>query len=205
MLGAAEKQLKALELRRKGHTYDAIATALGYANAMGAWHAVKAALKKGFVEAAEEFKQLELEKLDDIERRLWPLILRRQGGQPAPDYKALDRFLAISRRRAALLGLDAPRESRVKQTPATTNVAEPLTHEQRIAKLVTLLETARSGQEGSGAKEIDRADDRAAGPDAGPLPEKIPEEPADEVPLPAPPPPPVNGNGKGTPRVLKFW
>jgi hypothetical protein len=110
MLGTAEKQLKALELKKKGWTYQQIADGLGYANAMGAWCAVKAALKKGFVEAAEEFKLLELAKLDDIERRLWPLIRRRQGGRPAPDYKALDRLLAISRRRAALLGLDAPRE-----------------------------------------------------------------------------------------------
>jgi hypothetical protein len=201
MLGAYEKQRRALELRQQGHTYEDIARALGYANPMGAWHAVKAALKKGFVEAAEEFKQLELEKLDEIERRLWPLILRRRGGQPAPDYKALDRLLTISKRRAALLGLDAPRESRVRQTSATASVTEPLTHEQRLAKLVTLLETAGAGQDGSGAGETVPPDRRPVGPDAGP----VPEEPADEVSLLAPPPPPVNGNGKGTPRVLKFW
>jgi hypothetical protein len=205
MLAAYEKQLKALELRRRGHTYEDIARALGYANPMGAWHAVKAALKKGFVEAAKEFKQLELEKLDDIERRLWPLIRRRQGGRPAPDFKALDRFLAISRRRAALLGLDAPREPRVRQTSPTASVAEPLTHEQRLAKLVTLLETTGAGQDGSGAGEIVRADHRTVGPAAGPVPEETQEEPADEVSPPAPPPPPVNGDGKGTPRVLKFW
>jgi hypothetical protein len=139
MLGAAERQLKALGLKKKGWTHQQIADGLGYANAMGAWCAVEAALKKGFVEAAEEFKQLELEKLDEIEKRLWPLIRRRQGGQPAPDYKALDRFLGISRRWAALLGLDAPRESRVRQTPATASVTEPLTHEQRLAKLGTVL------------------------------------------------------------------
>jgi hypothetical protein len=60
--------------------------------------------------------------------------------------------------------------TRVEQAGVTASVAEPLTHEQRLAKVVTLLETAGAGQEGSEAGETVRADHHAAGADAGDAP-----------------------------------
>jgi hypothetical protein len=163
MLGAAERQLRALELKKKDWTYQQIADELGYANPMGAWCAVKAGLRKGFVEAAEELRAIEEIKLDAAERRLWPLIDRR-----VPHLGAIDRLLAIAKRRAALLGLDAPGASQVTQAAVTADATESLTHEERLAKLVALLETAPAGQAASGAGEVTPAAQRAILPDAVP-------------------------------------
>jgi hypothetical protein len=54
----------------------------------------------------------------------------------------------------------------------TADVAESLTHEERLVRLVALLESAPAGQAVSGAGEVAPATQRAVGgavgPDAGP-------------------------------------
>ena len=98
---AHERQLQALELRKAGASYEAIAERLGYADRSGAYRAVKAALTLTLREPAEELRSLEAERLDGM---LLPLWRRVQAG----DEKAIDRALHIMERRARLLGLDAP-------------------------------------------------------------------------------------------------
>src|SRR4051794_28316668 len=61
-----ERQARALELRRAGHDYDAIAAALGYANRSGAYKAVLRALKEAMRVPAEEVRALECARLDAL-------------------------------------------------------------------------------------------------------------------------------------------
>lgn len=99
-VNALDRQLKALELRKAGASYRAIAAQLGY-SLTGAYKAVDKALTATLSEAAEPLRTLELERLDAMQVALWPQA--RQGNQGA-----VDRILRIMERRAKLLGLDAP-------------------------------------------------------------------------------------------------
>jgi len=97
---AAEKQVKAMELRKAGATFREIGEKLGYTEA-GARKAVMSALRKTLREPADELRTLEVERLDAMMQGLWPEALR---GNP----NAVTRVLNIMERRAKLLGLDAP-------------------------------------------------------------------------------------------------
>lgn len=103
---AVEKQKQALELRKAGATYEAIAKKLEYANASGAEHAVKAAMKATVQDAADDVRNLEVERLDAMLLGLWKSANSGNLG-------AVDRVLRIMERRAKLLGLDAPTKSQV--------------------------------------------------------------------------------------------
>lgn len=100
-IALAEKERRALELRKGGATYNRIAQALGYSDEGGAAKAVKRALADTLQEPAAEIRRLEAERLDAMQSALWPAAL--SGKWPA-----VDRCLAIMERRARLLGLDTP-------------------------------------------------------------------------------------------------
>lgn len=100
-LKAREKQRQALELRKGGATYRAIADALGYRGPQGAQAAVESALKLTLQEPADRVRQLELERLDTMVLALWSGV---RGG----DLGTIDRMLKLMKRRAELLGLDMP-------------------------------------------------------------------------------------------------
>jgi hypothetical protein len=102
-LARADKARKAVELRRTGASYDAIAGQLGYANRSGAWKAVQQALKRSVRESGDAVRQLENDRLDRLLLSLWKRAL--EG-----DLEALDRVLKIMKRRAELNGLDAPKQ-----------------------------------------------------------------------------------------------
>jgi len=100
-LNALDNQLKALELRKAGVSYQRIAETLGYKDASGAWRAVKSALKKTLQEPAAELRTLEIERLDAMLSAIWASV--KQG-----QYGAIDRAIKIMERKAKLLGMDAP-------------------------------------------------------------------------------------------------
>jgi hypothetical protein len=100
-LNAAERQLEALELRRRGRGFQQIADELGYRGASGAYQAVMAGLKLTLQEPSDEVRSLEVERLDRLIEGIWDKAV---GG----DEKAIDRVLGIMERRAKYLGLDAP-------------------------------------------------------------------------------------------------
>jgi preprotein translocase subunit SecD len=108
-VAAHDRQLRALELRKAGATYQVIAEQLGYAQAKGAYKAVASALKLTLREPAEELRELEVARLDAMLLVLWRRV---QAG----DEKAVDRVLRIMERRARLLGLDAPTNTKVELT-----------------------------------------------------------------------------------------
>lgn len=96
---AEERQAAAVNLRKAHVTYEEIARQLGYANASCAYHAVKTAMEKTLREPADELRQLELSRLDEMSQSIWENVL-------AGDLDSIATAIRISERRARLLGLD---------------------------------------------------------------------------------------------------
>jgi hypothetical protein len=94
---------RALEMRKAGSTYAEIGTALN--RTPGAiLKMVRQALLDTIQEPADQVRALEVRRLDQLWRRLQPMI--KHGG--ALGLKAIDTALHLMSRRAQLLGLDAP-------------------------------------------------------------------------------------------------
>jgi len=104
-LAARDRWLAALELRKRGLTFEAIAQELGYATPASAYNAVMAALKEANREPVEEMRELEAARLDQLQERL-----SDKAGPDKDGVGIVDRLLRIMERRAKLLGLDAQRE-----------------------------------------------------------------------------------------------
>lgn len=113
---AQARQLQALELRKAGIGYNAIAAQLGYSSRSGAHKAVMTALRKTLQEPADEVRKLELERLDALLAELW---------KKKEKLLYIDRILRLMERKAKLLGLDAP-----QRTEARNIDLDKLTNEQ---------------------------------------------------------------------------
>lgn len=123
-----EKERQVLELRRAGATYDECARAVGYATPQGAYLAYNRALKRTLVEAgADEARQTELDRLDRLQRAVWP---RAMNG----DLQAINSVLRIFDRRARYLGLDAPVKQEIK-----LDIADATSIDAEVARLVEML------------------------------------------------------------------
>lgn len=105
---AKQRQLHALQLRRAGLTYQAIADRLGYRSKHGAWKAVQKALDTARHDLAHEVLQLELLRLDQLTASAYPAAI-------TGNLHAIDAVLKIMDRRTRLLGLDRPRAGQHEQ------------------------------------------------------------------------------------------
>lgn len=139
---AAEKQAACLNLRKQGYSFDEIAEQLGYANASGPWKAVEKALRKLIQEPAEELRRLELERLDVMLKSLWPFILK---GSP----RHIEIGLKVMDRRAALIGLDAPKQVEDHRTVTVRIMAEKIASETGLNADEVLAEAQRIVAEAS--------------------------------------------------------
>ena len=101
-LTAAERQRRALELRAQGWGYDRIAAKLGYRSRSGPWRAVNRALAEVRVEAVNEMRTLENQRLDELWAGLW--VRAAIMGDPPSASTAL----RVSESRRKLWGADAP-------------------------------------------------------------------------------------------------
>ncbi len=121
----AERDAEACRPRTKGHTYDEIATALGFADRAGARRAVERALLAIVQAPAAELRILSLARLDLAQKHAWKVLEREhlvvsngrvvhdpRTDEPlrddAPVLSAIDRVLAVEAQRNKLLGLNAP-------------------------------------------------------------------------------------------------
>jgi uncharacterized membrane protein YccC len=95
------KDREAVRLRAAGMTFDQIAERLGYADRSGAHRAVTHALQRALREPADELRELENRRLDELLQTLW---LKAMAG----DLKAIDRVQRIIETRMRLNGLQAP-------------------------------------------------------------------------------------------------
>ena len=103
-----ERQLKAVELRKMGFTYEQIGKQIGY-TAEGARQLILSAIKDRkamLVESVDELRQMQFERLEAAYLRLQPQIARG-------DTKAINTAVNLFKRQAALLGLDVTPEGRV--------------------------------------------------------------------------------------------
>ncbi|MEY9876628.1 hypothetical protein ABH931_006138 [Streptacidiphilus sp. MAP12-33] len=116
-----ERDAEFLRLRKRGLAYRAIAAETGY-DVKTVHEAVKNAMAAITEEPAQEVRQLELERLDDMWMAVMQVLeakhfkvsdgrLVRLGDEPleddAPVLAAVDRLLRIQERRSKLLGLDS--------------------------------------------------------------------------------------------------
>lgn len=120
----AARVTRAIEMRKSGYIWEEIAQACGWGSKASAYNAVNDYLKTLMREPAEELRSLELLRLDELLRALWPQATRQMAEaaeddedaargrrrQNGPDLWAVDRALAIMERRAKLLGLDIPNQ-----------------------------------------------------------------------------------------------
>lgn len=97
-LKAFEQQKKALELRLLGYKLSEIADELGYYGEGSAYKAICSAMKNTLREPADAVREMELDRLDGVLRRLQP---RLDTGEPM----AVNSFIRICTHRARLLGL----------------------------------------------------------------------------------------------------
>lgn len=98
-----DKEVKVLELRRAGLTWQRIAEEVGYADHSGAYVAYKRAMKRVLQQPAEELRNAELDRLDRLQLAVWQKAMRGETN-------AIGSVLRIMERRAKLLGLDAPQK-----------------------------------------------------------------------------------------------
>ena len=96
-----EKDQRALELRKEGHSYESISEQLGYSTRSASYKAVMRRLKDMDRPAVSMLRELEVQRLDAMLYAVWDDVL--QG-----DANAVHTALRISVRRSRLLDLDAP-------------------------------------------------------------------------------------------------
>jgi hypothetical protein len=97
-ISAAAKQVQALELKKAGYTFAAIATQLGYKDESGARKAVRVALERSIKQPAEDVRLLITAR---NEAYIKAIYRKAVGG----DLDAIDRCLKIDRQTAALHGM----------------------------------------------------------------------------------------------------
>lgn len=99
----AEKQKKALNLRRAGLTFQEIGDTIGCTRGY-AYKLVSRALQEYRTETEEAVKDLratECARIDQVLRGIWPKAINGNLG-------AIDRFVKLTDQRAKLLGINAP-------------------------------------------------------------------------------------------------
>ena len=103
---ANARAVHALAMRQRGHSYRAIAAKLGVSlsTAHGYVADALAELRTQTREQAETLRDLEAQKLDQIERSLWRAMRRASAADVA---KLANSLRALSESRRRLLGLDA--------------------------------------------------------------------------------------------------
>ena len=124
-----ERRSRAIELRRKGKPYRAIATELS-CSLDTAWTDVQDVLAEANTlssERAEELRGLEVERLDGYLRDLQPEI---DGEDKSLKLRAISIALDVSARRAKLLGIDVQ--------PTGPSAADIIAH---AALLVTIIQS----------------------------------------------------------------
>ncbi len=112
-----ERREEAVKLRMQGFTWQQIANQLGYASQGHACTDVKRGLdraRKDFAVTVEQWRDLELQRLEDLERKARTVYddyvtgTGTLGGSDDQRLAAMDRMLKVADRRARLLGLDQP-------------------------------------------------------------------------------------------------
>jgi len=106
-LAVLEREHRVVKLRTQGRTYESIAKELGYADASGAREAWLRATERAPVEDINEYRKIHLSRLETLVTMLWPKV-------EAGDLQAFPHLMSALKEEATLLGLYAPKESKVE-------------------------------------------------------------------------------------------
>jgi hypothetical protein len=124
----AEADTEALRLRSLGHTYREIGERTGV-NTSTAYRRVQNALGAIPFDEVDSLRKLEGERLDALQLAIWDKAING-------DLRAVDRVLAVMKRRAQLFGLDVPRKW-VEENPLAHMTSEDIQREiDRITKII---------------------------------------------------------------------
>ena len=133
-----DKEVKVLELRRAGLTWQRIAEETGYADHTGAYAAYKRAIKPTMQQPADELREQEVDRIDRLQLALWPKAMKG-------DERSISTIVRLMERRAKLLGLDAP--TRIQQDVTTWTGDESIDRAVRdLAALLTANDADSSGE-----------------------------------------------------------
>ena len=138
-----ERQRQALELRKSGATLEAIAEAVGYRSRQAAHDSIKRALAAIPRLAAQQLRDLDVDRLDRLIFAMWPRALRG-------DAEAVNSVLRILAQRARLLGLEVkePVPGSSRDHPLYTQPTEAVDLSAATdADLDAIIEKARAIQE----------------------------------------------------------
>ena len=108
-LAVLEREHRVVKLRTQGRTYESIAKELGYADASGAREAWLRATKRAPVDNINEYRQIQMNRLESLVAILWPKI-------EAGDLQAFPHLMSALKEEATILGLYAPKESKLEVT-----------------------------------------------------------------------------------------
>ena len=138
-----DKEIKIIELRRAGVTWEKIAKEVGFKNASGAYKMYQRAAERMVRPHLEEYRDMQLDRLERMHMAVWP---RAKDG----DLRAIDTALRIADREANLLNLNAP-----IKVQAEVTVYEGQQLVEHTARIVELIRQSRSktGNMGSGIGE----------------------------------------------------
>lgn len=125
-----ERETQVVALRRQGMTWDAIAKAVGYADATGAHAAYERASVRVVKEDINAIRQIEMERLDMLQASYWQQAM-------TGDIPAGQQVLKIMDRRAKLLGLDMPVKQQLEVISYDANNID-----NEVARLIGLLEAS---------------------------------------------------------------
>lgn len=135
-----DRELRVLELRRMGYTWQKIADSVGYADHTGAYAAYKRAMKRTLQQPADELRSQEVDRIDNLQLILWDQAV-------TGDVKAIMAIIKLMERRAKLLGLDAP--VRIEQEVTTWTGEESI--DRAVKDLAALLQANDADSTGESA------------------------------------------------------
>ena len=123
-----DREVKVLELRRAGLTWQRIAEEVGYKDHTGAYAAYKRAIKRTMQQPADELREQEIDRIDRLQLALWPKAMKG-------DNASINTIVRLMERRARLLGLDTP--IKIQQDVVNWNGNESI--DRAVRELAALL------------------------------------------------------------------
>lgn len=138
-LAVLEREHRVVKLRTQGRTYESIAKELGYADASGARDAWLRATERAPVENINEYRQIHLRRLESLVTMLWPQV-------EAGDLQAFPHLMSALKEEATLLGLYAPKESKVEVTTYDGDLLR-----ERARQIIQIVREHSSTESGMGS------------------------------------------------------
>lgn len=133
-----DKEIRVLELRRVGLTWQRIAEEVGYADHTGAYAAYKRAIKRTMQQPADELRAQELDRIDRLQVAIWPAAMKG-------DTRAILTIVRLMERRAKLTGLDMP--IKIEQDITTWTGGDSIDRAVRdLAALLTTNDATGTGE-----------------------------------------------------------